>query len=276
MSHDALWRRRPENSLSAWRWVFQFLLRWSLPPQREWRARLVGASFVSVAYILSNLTRGKLSLFDLLFLAVPISGFFIVRRLDAVTHGTLPTLMESPTFEQFPVAMTLRSHSRTTGEARGWLSVADGWLVVQGLRTTVSLKPDYVSGLFFEKDATRLRLTDGRELSLRLLQRARETTLPTPLSKRAPFNDTLCQWHRGFRPEGEAVLPLRTLHPETAARRVRCGFAAFLVATLVGLIAATFGTAAWTLAMAAVTTGLPVVFLVRVQRFRAALPNLLQ
>lgn len=275
MSHEIVWRRRPEDPVAAWRWVFRFPLRWSLPPRREWKTRLIGPFFVSLSYVVYNILFGKFSPFDLLFLAIPISTFFMVRRPDAVAHGALPTLVDASTFELFPVAMTVRSRARTTGEERGWLSVTEGWLVIEGLRATVSLQPDSVSGVFFEKDATRLRLADGRELSLRLLQQAHETTLPAPIGKKGLLNDTLRQWHRGLRPEGEPVLPPRTLHPEVAARRIQLWFATTLLGAMVTVAGMILGSPAQALPVAVITSSLLMVSLVQMQRFHDALPEIM-
>ena len=197
------------------------------------------------------------------------------RKPDAEAHGALPTVVEGSAPEALPVAMTILADGARTAEERGWLGLADGWLVFEGLRATVSLRPDSVERVQYEPDATRFGLTDGRDVELRLIVDPVQTTLPARRSQRNGVAETVRAWQATKPPEGDAVYPPRASHPEVAGERVGRPLIGVVACEIPAAFLAVASVPPWAALFGLGGLGFLVAFLLRLLAFRRALPTLM-
>lgn len=136
------------------------------------------------------------------FLCIPIAALLIqfVRVIrSSFQHASVAKLGASPApGEEFRVDFSLKSSGICTGHDRGIATFVDGWLHVEGLHTTFSLRPvDLTGGV-----GTTLLLSDGQQIRLR------------SMAGDLRFEETLRKWrHFPFElPVGEPVLPPLKIH----------------------------------------------------------------
>ncbi len=160
-----------------------------------------------------------------LFVSLPIAAAVIVlvplrilRACRRSRSGVLDRLLPLPLPEgTFPVDVAVRHRGLRTGTDEAVASFVDGWLHVEGLRTSFSLRPG--DGLTeWRKERLRIAFPDGGSVTLGVqgvilwIARGRK-----PEPQGGGFADCAEAWIGVSRPSGESLVPPKGVHPDVRA-----------------------------------------------------------
>jgi hypothetical protein len=149
-----------------------------------------------------------------MFLGPPggiLATYLALKKAKQNSLPRLAALAPSPApAECFPVEFAISHRDVCTGSDQGIASFVDGWLHVEGLRTSFSLRPVDISKPRPLPDRDALDIPGGQQVELRSLGPTQED--------RDTFRETLRVWYRfpfGL-PSGEPLLPPLAVHPSAA------------------------------------------------------------
>lgn len=226
MVQRAEWRKLPgdPNSPLAW-WL------------RNLRGILAIGVVVTVATLLLFALAWQTGYLALaMFLGPPGGAVATYLVLEKAKQNVLPRLAALAPFpapaECFPIEFAISHRGVCTGSDQGIASFVDGWLHVEGLRTSFSLRPVDISKPRPLLDRDALDIPGGQQVEIRSLGLTQED--------RDTFRETLRVWYRfpfGI-PSGEPLLPPLAIHPLAVTRPLNSLFVHGLFAILIIVVVA--------------------------------------
>lgn len=199
------WRRLPQDPRSplAWWWREVRLAAFVL---------LIGTPILCALVAFAVFTnRFVLGVVLIPLGSVLVGGFAQAQRRRVSSRVAALAPSPAPT-ETFPVESSFFYGTDCTGRDQGMASVVDGWLHVEGLRTSYSLRPIDTTRIgALPSGADVFELPGGQRIEIRSLGSA---------SDRATFGETIRIWHRFTfgSVAGEPTLPPIEVHATALVR----------------------------------------------------------
>lgn len=300
------WRRLHDDPNTALGWVFRFDRRFL---GFQWVWFVCGIAFWGLVLVGAYLVKRWMGRpFDpVTFLGpmvVTIAGAWNFRKRTAEAHGALPSVDQ--TLKAVPVVLDIQSDSFPAVREIGWVSLHDGWLAYEGLRSSFFLSRDSIVQQEKLKEATRLRLDDGRALRFSLLNDATESDfvdapvdprLPRVHRKPSPFVQRIArplvsfdledsaggvdlpalfaEWLEQPAATGSAIYPPEAPHPECVAQGLGRWFALSAACSLAVPFCLLAQSWPWALCFGAVAVGALLWFLIGLRKFQRELPGMI-
>jgi len=227
MIRRAEWRRLPKDPRSP--------IGWFLHGSRGTAIALTATvGFFAICAALS-FQFGLTIAFLLCFVAPWFFVYMILMVRSSFKLYSVSTLGAKPEpAETFPIEFSVHEDGVCTGRDRGIATLVGGWLHVEGLHTTFSLRPVDIAG------TSSMRESRGG-LILQNGQTIRITSMAWGRGNREAFSAALRSWrHFPFElPKGEPLFPPRRVHGSAIAQPVFALLTSFLA------VAGTFGVMSW-------------------------------
>lgn len=152
--------------------------------------------------------------FLLCFVATAIFVYLILLFRTGFRFASISALAAQPEpAETFPIEFSIFREGVCTGRDRGIATIVGGWLHVEGLHTTFSIRPVDIVGISSDRESRGgFILADGQSVLLTSMQWKRP--------RREAFAATLRSWrHFPFElPKGEPLMPPRRVHGSAISR----------------------------------------------------------
>ncbi len=208
MIRRAEWRRLPKDPRT--------LLGWCLYESRGTTVALaVTFGFFGFCAVMA-VQLGLPFVFFLCFIATGIFVYLTLLFRNGFRFESISALAAKPEpAETFPVEFLIFRERVCTGRDRGIATMVDGWLHIEGLHTTFSIRPVDIVGTSFDRESRGgLVLVDGQTVLFTSMQWGR--------ARREAFAAALRSWrHFPFElPKGEPLMPPRRVHGSAISRPV--------------------------------------------------------
>jgi hypothetical protein len=206
MIRRAEWRRLPKDPRTPMGWI--------LHESRGVAGVLaINFGFFWLGAVLAASSRYPLT--TVVFFAAPCLFLYPILRTQGLMRlGSISELAAVPEpAKTFPIEFSLHREGICTGIDRGIATIVGGWLHVEGLHTTFSIRPVDIIGISSQRGSKGgLVLADD--------QTVRITSLKRSLEDREVFGETLRSWrHFPFElPQGEPLMPPIRVHGSAISR----------------------------------------------------------
>lgn len=205
-------------------------------PRSLWWTALhtVALTLLTFFVVIASLETAFFGAAFLLLLGVGAMAF-VCDLLWARPLSDLETLLPSPSpGESFFVRLTFRHRGTISGQDEAVATLLDGWLHIEGLHTSFSLRACDVGRLFpLPGGGQSLELSDDQRVEFR------------PYGDRGVMDEPLRIWHYYAieSPEGKSLLPPLESHPSAAVRPIgrRLFFALSVLAGIALSLVSPFG-----------------------------------
>ena len=219
MATRATWRTLPNDPTNALGWLLRDVRYWGLAFLR----RLLFFVPVVAVYALA--------------VGQPLAALFLMAAFGALVlmapQGRRTPEIASPSPGPAYVGrVEVRRDGAFLGDDEVSVTFVDGWMVVEGRRTSFSLKVEDAIGTV-RNDARWLRLADGSEVRFALVPLGLRRG--TPVSDLVSFSTEIRRWQEGRIAYGDSVLPPEIPHP-AAGVRVATEVAVAALGTFAGLL----------------------------------------